>query len=82
MPPPGSDIMKSMDTEKTPKTAPAKEEPKQFTSNREFILFLYHRIMKKKRWWLLPLLLILMILGYFFNIPGKESILPALYFIF
>ena len=55
---------------------------KQFQSNKEFIAFLFHRVTEKKRWWLLPLLLLLIILVYVLNLPGKESILPALYFLF
>jgi hypothetical protein len=70
-----------MEEERTTAEQPT-ETPRQFKTHWEFILFLYARVRAKKKWWLLPLLLLLLILGYVFNIPGKESILPALYFIF
>ena len=58
------------------------EQPRRFQSNREFFSFLYQRIRQKGKWWLLPLLLLLYVLGSVFNLPGKESVLPALYFLF
>ena len=60
------------------------EQPQtpRFKSNREFLSWLYARIRARKKWWLLPLLLLLYLLGSLFNLPGKESVLPALYFIF
>jgi len=54
----------------------------RFENNQDFLRFLFARIREKKKWWLLPLLLLLYLLSMFFNIPGKESVLPALYFIF
>lgn len=56
--------------------------PGPFRSNREFLAFLFQRIKARRKWWLLPLLLLLVLLSIFFNLPGKESVLPALYFIF
>ena len=58
------------------------EAPPRFQSNREFISFLFARMRQKKKWWLLPFLVVVAILAYAFNLPGKESVLPALYFIF
>jgi len=60
----------------------AAQPPPKFTSNREFLSFLFQRIRAKRKWWLLPLLGLLYLLAHFFNLPGKESVLPALYFIF
>ncbi|GEM_PF-1593154 len=57
-------------------------QPLRFENNGDFLRFLFTRIREKKKWWLLPLLLLLYVLSMFFNIPGKESVLPALYFIF
>lgn len=57
-------------------------ETPRFSSNREFLVWLWGRICAKKKWWLLPLLALLYFLAMFFNLPGKESVLPALYFIF
>lgn len=58
------------------------EQPRKFQSNREFLSFLYQRIRQKRKWWLLPVLLLLYVLASMFNLPGKESVLPALYFLF
>jgi hypothetical protein len=65
-----------------PAEAPTQAQPLRFENNRDFLRFLFTRIRQKKKWWLLPLLLLLYLLSMFFNIPGKESVLPALYFIF
>lgn len=65
-----------------PAEAPPQAQPLRFENNRDFLRFLFTRIREKKKWWLLPLLLLLYLLSMFFNIPGKESVLPALYFIF
>ncbi|MGI5842596.1 MAG: DUF5989 family protein [Candidatus Xenobium sp.] len=65
-----------------PAEAPTRTPPLSFENNRDFLRFLFTRIREKKKWWLLPLLLLLYLLSMFFNIPGKESVLPALYFIF
>lgn len=54
----------------------------RFETNREFVAFLFRRMREKKKWWLLPLLMLVAVLAYVFNLPGKESVLPALYFIF
>lgn len=61
---------------------PSAPETRGFQSNREFIAFLYRRILEKRRLWLIPLLLLLIVASWFFNLAGKESVLPALYFIF
>lgn len=65
-----------------PAEDPTRTPPLSFENNRDFLRFLFTRIREKKKWWLLPLLLLLYLLSMFFNIPGKESVLPALYFIF
>ena len=65
-----------------PKGAIVEEQPGKFQSNREFLSFLYQRIRQKRKWWLLPVLLLLYLLASMFNLPGKESVLPALYFLF
>lgn len=55
--------------------------PATFPSNAAFLRYLFTRIRQTRKWWLLPFLALLAFLLHFLNLP-KESVLPALYFLF
>lgn len=49
---------------------------------KEFLMFLFHRIISTRKWWLLPLWVFLVALALILFLTGAGALLPAIYIAF